>query len=118
MQLGAPRSSHHVSGLHHLCQERGFIAEYEIDGDQAEGFNGTVTVGNESISTERRWPNKKEAKEGLAALMVPLVKEMEKVKRDKQKVVTGGEQEKEKEKNWVGILLGMCIITMVVHSLV
>ncbi|KAL8970875.1 MAG: hypothetical protein Q9183_001315, partial [Haloplaca sp. 2 TL-2023] len=106
VQLGSPRTSHHVAGLHHLCQERGVVAEYEIDGDQAKGFNGTVTVGNESISAERRWPNKKEAKESLAALMVPLVREMEKVKREKQKVVTGGgEQEKEKDKNWVGMLL-------------
>lgn len=105
VQLGAPKTSHNVPALHQLCQERGIVAGFEIDGDQAEGFNGTVAVADQVISSEQRWRNKKEAKEVLAALAVPVVKDMEVVKGNKQKLATGGEQ----EKNWVGLLLGKSI---------
>ncbi|KAL8662262.1 MAG: hypothetical protein Q9202_004867 [Teloschistes flavicans] len=104
VQLGAPRTSHNVPMLHQLCQERGLVAEYEIDGGQAEGFCGSVTVGQEVISSERRCPNKKEAKEALAELAVPVVKDMVAVGREKK--AAGGEQ----ERNWIGTLLGRSIL--------
>ncbi|KAI4249006.1 MAG: hypothetical protein LQ352_005761 [Teloschistes flavicans] len=104
VQLGAPRTSHNVPMLHQLCQKRGLVAEYEIDGGQAEGFCGSVTVGQEVISSERRSPNKKEAKEALAELAVPVVKDMVAVGREKK--AAGGEQ----ERNWIGTLLGRSIL--------
>ncbi|KAL9007076.1 MAG: hypothetical protein Q9188_000199 [Gyalolechia gomerana] len=100
VQLGAPKTTHHVSALHQLCQERGLIAEYEIDGDQVEGFGGMVTIGGQTVASDQRSRNKKEAKEALAELGLPLVREMDAVKREKQGVA--GEQDK---KNWVGLLL-------------
>lgn len=101
VQLGAPKTNHYVSALHQLCQERGLIAEYEIDGDQVEGFGGMVTIGGQTVASDQRSRNKKEAKEALAELGLPLVREMDAVKREKQGVA--GEQDK---KNWVGLLLG------------
>ncbi|KAL8698540.1 MAG: hypothetical protein Q9201_006509 [Fulgogasparrea decipioides] len=106
VQLGAPKTTHHVPALHHLCQDRGLVAKYDIDGDQLGGFNGTVTVGDQVISSEQRWPNKKEAKEGLAVLAMPVVRDMEAVKRDKQ---ISSISSREQEKNWIGMLLGMSI---------
>ncbi|KAL9029446.1 MAG: hypothetical protein Q9196_002321, partial [Gyalolechia fulgens] len=99
VQLGAPKTTHHVSALHQLCQERGLIAEYAIDGGQAEGFGGTVTIGGQTAASEQRWKSKKEAKEALAGLGLPMVWEMDAVKREKQGV--SGEH----DKNWVGLLL-------------
>ncbi|KAL8716657.1 MAG: hypothetical protein Q9225_006027, partial [Loekoesia sp. 1 TL-2023] len=98
VQLGAPKTTHHVSALHQLCQERGLVADYEIDGDQGGGFGGMVTIGGQTVASEQRWRNKKEAKEGLAELAMPSVKEMEAV--GKQKGENGGQ-----DKNWVGLLL-------------
>ncbi|KAL8692257.1 MAG: hypothetical protein Q9218_002673 [Villophora microphyllina] len=103
VQLGAPKTSHNVPMLHQLCQERGLVAEFKIDGEQTEGFCGSVRVGEEVISNDQRWPNKKEAKEALAELALPVVRNMEAVKRDK--VASGGEQ----ERNWIGMLLGKSI---------
>ncbi|KAL8828071.1 MAG: hypothetical protein Q9170_006756 [Blastenia crenularia] len=94
VQLGAPITTHHVSALHQLCQERGLRAEFEIDGDQVTGFSGMVTIEGQTVASEQRWRNKKEAKEGLAALGLPVVREMEAVKREKQS--GSGEQ----DKNW------------------
>ncbi|KAL8713370.1 MAG: hypothetical protein Q9220_002569 [cf. Caloplaca sp. 1 TL-2023] len=98
VQLGVPITTHNVSALHQLCQERALVPDYEIHGDQGVGFGGTITVGGQVIKSENRWRNKKEAKEGLAELAVPVVREMAAAKRERS--VTG-----EQEKNWVGMLL-------------
>ncbi|KAL8729648.1 MAG: hypothetical protein Q9166_004597 [cf. Caloplaca sp. 2 TL-2023] len=100
-QLGAPKTTHNVPLLYKLCQERGLALEFQIDGDQFEGFGGIVKVGGQAIASERRWPNKKEAKEGLAELGVPVVREMRAVSREKSASAEQGEP----EKNWVGMLL-------------
>ncbi|KAL8762759.1 MAG: hypothetical protein Q9184_001299 [Pyrenodesmia sp. 2 TL-2023] len=97
VQLGAPRTSQYVAALHHLCQEKGLVATYEIDGDQTEGFTGMVTIGGQTIASEQHWRIKKEAKEGLAELGLPVVKEMEAVGR--------GKGDNGQDKNWVGLLL-------------
>ncbi len=107
-QLGSPKTTHNVPALHHLCQERGLIPEYEIDGDQALGFAGTVTVGGETIISDQRWRNKKEAKEGLAELAVPVVREIGPMQKGKAVLMTPKEN-REPEKNWVGMLLGESI---------
>ncbi|KAL8818134.1 MAG: hypothetical protein Q9223_003175, partial [Gallowayella weberi] len=103
-QLGAPKTSHNVPAFHHLCQERGLVAEFAIDGDQFQGFGGTVTVGGQTITSDRRWQNKKEAKEGLAELGIPAVREMEAVHKDKKEPAAPKEKG-EPDKNWVGMLL-------------
>lgn len=104
-QLGTPKTTHNVPAFHHLCQERGLVANFDIGGDQPEGFGGAVTVGGQMVTSEQRWRTKKEAKEALAELAIPVVKEMGAGKKDK------GEQpaakgKGEPEKNWVGMLLG------------
>ncbi|KAL8904963.1 MAG: hypothetical protein Q9171_006860, partial [Xanthocarpia ochracea] len=103
-QIGAPKTTHNVPALHHMCQERGLVVEYEIDGDQMGGFGGTLTVGSETIMSDQRWRNKKEAKEGLAELAVPVVKEMGVTQKDKPTPLTP-KGNREPERNWVGMLL-------------
>lgn len=107
-QIGSPKTTHNVPQLHHLCQERGLVAEYEIDGDQMAGFGGTVTVGGETIMSDQRWGNKKEAKEGLAELAVPVMREMRPIQKDKAVLLTPKDK-REPERNWVGMLLGESI---------
>ncbi|MCJ1266273.1 hypothetical protein MMC22_006156 [Lobaria immixta] len=77
VQLGSPRTSQHVSTLHQLCQKRGIVPEFEIDGDQNDGFGGWLKVGSETISRDERWPKKKDAREGLAERGVEVVKSMQ-----------------------------------------
>ncbi|KAL8760058.1 MAG: hypothetical protein Q9199_000292 [Rusavskia elegans] len=103
-QIGSPKTTQNVPQLHHLCQERGLVAEYEIDGDQIAGFGGTVTVGGETIMSDQRWGNKKEAKEGLAELAVPVMREMRPIQKDKAVLLTPKDK-REPERNWVGMLL-------------
>ncbi|KAL8675170.1 MAG: hypothetical protein Q9168_000423 [Polycauliona sp. 1 TL-2023] len=109
-QIGSPKTTHNVPALHQLCQERGLVAEYDIDGDQAMWFGGTVTVGAEVIMSDQRWQNKKETKERLAELALPLVREME--LRQKAKPVPSSSssssspnEKRELERNWVGMLV-------------
>ncbi|KAL8803286.1 MAG: hypothetical protein Q9182_003244 [Xanthomendoza sp. 2 TL-2023] len=92
-QLGVPKTSHNVPAFHQLCQERGLVAEFAIDGDQIQGFGGTVTVGGQTITSDRRWQNKKGAKEGLAELAIPAVREMAAVHKDKREPVLSKEKE-------------------------
>lgn len=99
VQLGAPRTSYHVAALYQLCQERGLRAEFEFDGDHSRWFGGMVTVGAQTLASEQRWRTKKEAKEGLAELALPVAREMEAVWKQKA-------EQASQEKNWVGMLLG------------
>ncbi|KAL8657793.1 MAG: hypothetical protein Q9226_001578 [Calogaya cf. arnoldii] len=103
-QIGSPKTTHNVPALHHLCQKRGLVAEYEIDGDQVVGFGGTVTVGGVTIMSDQRWQNKKDAKEALAELAVPVVKEMGAIQKNEAVPLTPKEKP-ESERNWVGMLL-------------
>ena len=99
VQLGAPKTSHYVPLLYQECQQRGYTPEFEYEED-VNGFRGSVTVNGQIFNSDLRWPNKKEAKEGLAKIATPFVKAME--HRDK---VAPGPQE-----NWVGKLLGKAAI--------
>lgn len=99
VQLGSPKTSHHVSALNHLCQERGLVPEFEIDGNEFTGFGGWLKIGNEIIGSDEKWQSKKSAKEGLAAKGTETVKNMQ----GKGKGSATGTP----EKNWVGLLLGM-----------
>lgn len=95
VQLGSPQTSHHVVALNHLCQERGLVPEYEIEGDSKTGFGGWLRVGQEIVGTDGHWRSKKSAKEALATKGVELVKAM-------QTKASPGAQ----GKNWIGLLLG------------
>ncbi|KAL8698834.1 MAG: hypothetical protein Q9224_001675, partial [Gallowayella concinna] len=103
-QLGTPKTSHNVPAFHHLCQERALVAEFDIDGDGIQGFGGTVTVGGQTITSDQLWRTKKEAKECLAELGIPVVREMEAVHKDKREQMAPKEKG-EPDKNWVGMLL-------------
>lgn len=107
-QIGSPKTTHNVPALHHICQERGLLAEYDIEGDQLAGFGGTVTVGGETIMSDQRWRNKKEAKEGLAELAVPVVRVMGPKHKDKVLSLSPKEN-RPPERNWVGMLIGELI---------
>ena len=98
VQLGV-RTSNHVAALNHLCQARGLVPEFEIDGDQS-GYGGVLRIGEQTVGSEKNWRSKKEAKEWLAEKGVEIVRRIE----GKRKVSTEGGGTSE---NWIGKLLGM-----------
>ena len=92
------KSSHHVAVLNQLCQERGLVPTYEIDGDQLSGgFWGWLKIGNETIGRDEKWPSKKDAKEALAERGVEMVRNMQ---------AKGKEPVNGAQKNWIGMLQG------------
>ena len=96
VQAAPPRTSHYVSLLYLEAQQRGLTPEFEYEGHQLDGFKGSVTISGQTFSSDKRWPNKKEAKEGLSEMVLPFVKAIEhRVK------VSSMPQE-----NWIGKLLG------------
>ena len=102
VQLGVKTSnpSTNVVALYHLCQERGLLPEFEIDGNQ-NGFGGVLRLGEHTVVSEQKWRSKKEAKEGLAEKGVFVVGQIE-VKGKSPAAGGGGSSE-----NWIGKLLGM-----------
>ena len=97
IQLGSPKSSHHVLLLHTLPHKRGIVPKFDIEGNQF-GFGGRLQIGDEIISRDERWSTKKEAREELAERGVEVVKSMQ--ERAKEPAVGPGT-------SWVGLLLGM-----------
>lgn len=93
--VGAPKTNHHVPVLYMLCQKRGIVPEFEIDGDRY-GFGGWLKIGNETVSRDERWSTKKDAKEGLAERGVEVVKGMQ--ERENAPLANG--------QSWVGKLQG------------
>lgn len=91
------KTTHYVSALNLLCQKRGIVPQFEIDGNQS-GFWGWLKVGNETISRDERWSTKKDAKEALAERGVEVVKGMQ----EREKGPVDGSPP-----NWVGLLQGM-----------
>ncbi len=55
----------------------GICAPYEIDGDQSNGFWGHLKIGDQKVSGEERWTNKKAAKEGLTQRGMDVVKKIQ-----------------------------------------
>ncbi len=68
---------HYVGALNTQCQALGLCALYEIDGDQSNGFGGHLTIGDQKVSREERWPSKKAAKEGLAQRGIDVVEKIQ-----------------------------------------
>ncbi len=97
VQLGGAKTSHHVSALNHLCQQRGLVPLFEIVAQEEGGFGGWLRVGNETVVSYEKWFSKKEAKEALAEKGVEILKSM----GDKGK----GPASEEDNKNWVGLLM-------------
>ena len=103
ISLGS-KTSHNVATLNTLCQTKGLLPIYEIDGDASEpGFYGVIKIGNITLSSDDRRRSKKEAREGLAAKGLEIVKAMEAQRKQPESYSDGG-------KNWVGMLLGKYII--------
>ena len=100
ISLGS-KSSHHMTAFNLLCQQKGLVPDFQIDGDASNAdFGGILKVGDVTIASDERWHSKKEAREALAEMGFESVKGME----AKRKVPgTPG------EKNWIGMLLGMCL---------
>ncbi|MCJ1225681.1 hypothetical protein MMC12_002330 [Toensbergia leucococca] len=95
VQLGAPKTSHHVSALYLLCQQRGLTPSFEIE-ENDQTFGGRLIVGNAVVEGgETRWQSKKEAREELAGRGTEVVKGMTAVQAGESS--TG--------ENWVGKLL-------------
>lgn len=97
VQLGGPKTSHHVTALYHLCQSRGLVPQFEIEANDNGGFGGCLRIGNETVVSREGWLSKKDAKEALAEKGSEIVKGME--WKGKGSGVDGD------NKNWVGLLM-------------
>ena len=94
------RTSHYVSTFMNLCQSKGLVPFFDIDGDVSNAeFRGALRIGDVTIVSEKRWHSKKEAREALAAKGLETVQKME--TKHKEPGIPG-----EPEKNWVGMLQG------------
>ena len=98
ISLGS-KSSHHMTAFNLLCQQKGLVPDFQIDGDVSNAnFGGILKVGDVTIASDERWHSKKEAREALAEMGLESVKGMEAKRRAQG---TSG------EKNWIGMLVGM-----------
>lgn len=103
VSLGS-KSSHHLIALHSLCQGKGLVPEFHIDGDSSiADFGGFLKIGDVTIASDERWHSKKEAREALAETAFATVNGME--AKGKGSVTPG-----ENHKNWVGMLVGKCLV--------
>ena len=97
------KSSHHITALNLLCQQKGLLPNFEIDGDASTAdFGGLLKIGDLTFTSDERWHSKKEAREALAVMALEHVKGMEGKKKEPG---TPGEN----NKNWIGMLVGMCL---------
>lgn len=101
VSLGS-NSSHHLIALHMLCQQKGLVPDFQIDGDASNAdFGGLLKIGGVTIASDERWHSKKEAREALAEKGLDTVKGMEAKRKE---LATPGE----KDRNWIGRLVGEC----------
>ena len=99
------RSSHHLIALNNLCQQKGFVSDFQIDGDASKAdFGGLLKVGDVIIASDERWHSKKEAREALAEMGLETVKCMAAVRKELG-------TPSEKDKNWIGMLVGMSLVS-------
>ena len=109
VSLGS-KSSHHVTALNLLCQQKGFLPEYQIEGNVSNAdFGGLLKIGDITIASDKRWHSKKEAREALAEMALESVKGME----DQRK---GPGTPGEKDRNWIGMLAGMRVSPILGHQ--
>ena len=106
LSLGS-KTSYHVSALNTLCQSRGVVPVFEIDGDASNvDFGGILKFGDITIASDERWRSKKEAREALAERGMERAKNLEVKSRQ---TGTSGALPKD-AKNWVGMLHGKCVL--------
>ena len=99
VSLGS-RSTHHVTALNTLCQQKGLVPDFQIDGSASNAdFGGFLKIGDVVIARDERWHNKKEAREALAERGLETVKSMEAQKKIPKTPSV-------KDKNWIGLLHG------------
>ena len=97
------KSSHHMTALNLLCQQKGLLPDFQIDGDASTAdFGGLLKVGDLTFASDERWHSKKEAREALAVMALEHVKGMEGKKKEPG---AAGEN----NKNWIGMLAGRCL---------
>ena len=109
VSLGS-KSSHHVTTLHLLCQQKGLVPDFQVDGDASiASFGGVLKIGDVTITSDERWHSKKEAREALAKKGLETVKGME--GKRKGKSAPG-----EKDKNWIGMLAGKCSVRLKIRA--
>lgn len=102
VSLGS-KSSHHTTALNLLCQQKGLTFDFQIDGDASNAdFGGSLKIGDLTIASDERWHSKKEAREALSGLALESVKGM-----DAKRKAPGTPGEK--DKNWIGMLVGTCL---------
>ena len=90
------KSSQNIQTLYTLCQQRGIVPAFELDGE-ASDWGGWLRINEHNIGSDQRWPNKKAAREGLAEKAIEFVKSIE---------VGAGSSGDTTQTNWVGKLLG------------
>lgn len=74
-QLGEPTSSFHTAELNELGQKLGIVPKYDFEGDNQQGWGGTLSLGERTITKDgMRWQTKKAAKDGLAELGLEAMK--------------------------------------------
>jgi len=102
--IGAPepvslgtKTSYFIAALNTQCQCKGFLPVYDIQGET--DFGGVLKLRDVNITSDQRWPSKKEAKEGLAKKGLETVSGMDAIRKE-----PGTPQEP--GQNWVGMLLG------------
>lgn len=67
VQLGEPTSSFHISRLNELGQNLGIVPEYDLEGDNQQGWGGKLAIGERTITKDGiRWQTKRAARDGLA----------------------------------------------------
>lgn len=104
VSLGS-KSSHNMTALNLLCQQKGLLLDFQIEGDASNAdFGGLLKVGDVTIPGDKRWHSKKEAREALAEKGLEVAQGME---AKKKQLGTPGE----KDKNWIGILAGKCSVS-------
>ena len=101
------KTSHHVPTLNTICQAKGLPTPVYDLNQQGEGnevsFGGSVRISEAVISSEKRWRNKKETKEGLAEQAMAIVSAMTPRGRE----ASGRQNENantNSTKNWIGML--------------
>ena len=96
--IGQTRSSQHIQTLHYLCQQRGIIPEFDLNGGTSTDWGGWLRINEHNIGSDQRWPTKKAAREGLAEKAIEIVKDIQ---------IMGAQVRTSSQINWVGRLLGM-----------
>ena len=105
VSLGSKSSNHSVA-FNLLCQKKGLVPDFQIDGDASNAdFGGVLKIGDVSIASDERWHSKKEVREALAEKGLEAVKDMEAKGKETSNSTPG-----ERDKNWIGMLIGKCCV--------